>query len=710
MDLTRRRFTIDVAGKEAAIEVSGIAGQATSSVIGHYGNTSALVTVVMGERDVEKDYFPLVVDYEERFYAVGKILGSRFVRREGRPSEEAILSGRIIDRTIRPLFNQRMRREVQVVLTVLQADEESELDFITLLSASVALSISEIPWAGPVAGVRMLFDGAGVVLCPPATEIKACWGKEGVFLSFAAGTKDRINMVELEGIDAQERPILDAFSRAQKEIAALAAWQEKIVKEIGRPKITVKLADMPADLKKAAEKFVHGKLETALYTKDKTKSQKLLRELEESLIDHLKTAGLPAAAGAAEEALAAVPHLLEELTDELLHEKVLAEGVRPDGRALDQVRDLYAEVGFLKRTHGSALFARGTTQALVVTTIAPPGSEQLIETMEFTGKRRFLLHYNFPPYSVGEVGRIGAPGRREIGHGALAEKAVRNLIPPQEEFPYTIRAVSEILSSNGSSSMATVCGTSLSLMDAGVPIKKAVAVIAMGLITGAKGEYKVLTDIQGPEDHFGDMDFKIAGAADGIRAMQLDVKIDGLTNDMIAATIKQARKAHETILGAMNKALPAARKELSPLAPLVLSLKIDPSRIGELIGPGGKVINGIIERTGALAIDVEQDGRVYVAGASKAIAEAAFAAVSEIFKEYQPGDIIEGRVAKILEFGAIVEFGGRDGMIHVSELRDGFVKKVEDVVRLGDVVKAKVLRVDPTGKIALSIKALTGKK
>ena len=690
------------------LEVSDLAGQATSAVLGRYGDTAVLVTAVMSDKDKAGiDYFPLIVDYEERFYAVGKILGSRFIRREGRPSEEAILSGRLIDRAIRPLFDQRLRREVQLVVTILEVDEENDTDFITMLTASTALAISEIPWAGPVAGVKLLRSSQDLKVNPTNSQVKAGWPGDGAFLSFVAGTADRINMIELEGIDASEASVAKAFAESQKEINHLIDWQKGIVKEIGKPKSAVHLAEPDESLIKVVKEFLAGKLEAAMFSKNKQEREAKMSELHELLRGHVLEQGLT------DKEVSAAEHLFENATDELVHRKILEENQRPDGRKLDEIRDLHAEVGVLKRTHGSAVFVRGNTQALVVTTIAPPGSEQLIETMEFSGKRRFILHYNFPPYSTGEVGRVGNPGRREIGHGALAEKAVRNLIPSQEEFPYTIRVVSEILSSNGSSSQATICGASLSLMDAGVPIKKAVAGIAMGLIVEQSNlrssqdlKYKVLTDIQGPEDHYGDMDFKVAGSADGVRAIQMDVKIDGLTNQMLVDGLAQAKKARLEILKEMNKAISQPRKELSPYAPLVLTIDINPEKIGEVIGPGGKVINGIIAKTGALTIDIEQTGKVYIAGATKEKAQAAYQMVADIIREYKVGEIVEGQVVKILDFGAIVEFApGRDGMIHVSELKQGFVKKVEDVVKLGDFVRAKIIKVEE-GRIGLSIKAL----
>ena len=701
MDLHKKLFKTEHQGKPLSLEVSNFAGQANAAVIGRYGETSVLVTAVMSDKNKDADYFPLIVDYEERFYAAGKILGSRFIRREGRPSEDAILSGRLIDRTIRPLFDQRLRREVQVVVTILELDEDSDLEFITLLSASAALGISDIPWGGPVAGVKLFHDGKKFSINANLSDIAKNWPAEKGFLTFVAGTADRISMIEMEGIDADESEIAKAFDAAQKDIATLVEWQKKIIKEIGKSKANIHFAEPDASLVKLVKDFLKDKLEAAMYSKKKQEQQAKMTELREALISHVSVANL------GEDADKIADHLFEVEADELVHRKLLEEGERPDGRKHDEIRDLYGEVGILKRTHGSALFVRGDTQALVVTTIAPPGSDQLIETMRFSGKRRFMLHYNFPPYSTGEVGRVGNPGRREIGHGALADKAVRNLIPSQEEFPYTIRVVSEIVSSNGSSSQATICGTSLSLMDAGVPIKKAVAGIAMGLMTGKKGEYKVLTDIQGPEDHHGDMDFKVAGTADGVRAIQMDVKIDGITNQMLIDGLAQAKKARLEILKVMNSVLDAPRKQVSQYAPVVLTMTINPEKIGEVIGPGGKVINGIIARTGALTIDIEQTGKVFVAGPNREKAEAAYKEVESIVKEYQIGDIVEGPIVKILDFGAIVQFGAnRDGMIHVSELKQGFVKKVEDVVKLGDVVKARVIKADSDGRIGLSLKQL----
>src|SRR3989344_1275307 len=699
MNLNKKQFSAEFAGRPLTLELSRLAGQANAAVLGTYGGTTVLATVVMSGHDIEKDYFPLMVNYEEKFYAVGKILGSRFIRREGKSSDEAVLTGRLIDRTIRPLFNQATRREIQVVVTVLSFDSENDPDFIGLLTASVALGISPIPWDGPVAGIRMakLKKTGELLINPTATQLK---DQTIEFDTFTAGTKNRINMIELEGNEAQESEVLKGFAAGHKEIANLVAFQENIIKEIGQEKAELAYSEPDKKIEKLVKEFLKNKLEAAVYIADKKQMGHAIGKLKNEMRALLKEKEC------SETELIAADSLFEEEINQLIHVKILKEEKRPDGRKLNEVRELHAEVGLLNRLHGSALFIRGNTQSLALTTLGAPGDQQLVETMEFSGKRRFLLHYNFPPYSVGEIGPFRGPGRREIGHGALAEKALRQLLPTQQEFPYTIRLVSEILSSNGSSSMATVCAGSLSLMDAGVPIRKPAAGIAMGLMLDGKGEtYKVLTDIQGPEDHHGDMDFKVAGTDAGVTAIQMDVKIQGLTVEMIEAVLAQGKEARLHILKTITAALAEPRKELSPFAPRILSLKINPELIGDVIGSGGKVINGIIEETGVTSIDIEEDGSVFISSANKESAEKALAIVEGIVKEYKIGDIVEGNVVKIMEFGAIVEFGGRDGMIHVSELKEGYVKKVEDVVKLGDFVRAKIIKME-NGKIGLSIKQL----
>lgn len=700
MDLNRQKFSLDFAGQQLTFAISNMADQANAAVLGQYGDTLVLATVVMGKEDKGTDYFPLVVDYEEKFYAAGKIIGSRFVRREGRPSENAVLSGRLIDRSIRPLFDQRIRRDVQIIITVISYDEENDPDFVALLSASLALSISNIPWNGPIGGARLSKTKEGQILINPINSAFLDL-EDGVmtFDAFIAGTSDKISMIELGGKEIQENEVVESFELAHEEIKKLINFQKEIVEKIGQKKAEVRLIEPSDELKKRVISFLDGKLDEAIYVKDKVERQNKINEIKSSLNQHLLDHSI--------EEFESAEILFDEEIDRLIHKNIVESDKRPDGRKLDEIRDLYAEVGLFKRLHGSALFARGNTQALAVTTLAAPGAEQLVETMEVSGKRRFMLHYNFPPYSVGETGRMGGVGRREIGHGNLAEKAIKPLIPTQEEFPYTIRVVSEILSSNGSSSMASVCSSSMSLMDAGVPIKKQAAGIAMGLMSDASGKYKILTDIQGPEDHYGDMDCKVAGTSDGITAMQMDVKIDGITVAQLKEILEQSKKARLEILNFMNKTIDKPRANLSQYAPIVMTLDILPEQIGEVIGPGGKIINSIIKETGVQTIDIEQTGRVFVAATGPEQAISAIKYIQTLTKKFQVGEIIEGKIIKILDFGAIVDLGGgKDGMIHVSELKEGFVKKVEDVVKIGDVVRAKIIRVDEGGRIGLSIKAL----
>lgn len=693
--IERKEYSIEVGGKTLTLGTSSLAEQANAAVLAKYGDTAVLVTAVMGRNEAPLDYLPLKVDYEERFYAAGKIIGSRFIRREGRPSEEATLAGRLVDRTIRPLFDHRIRREIQVVTTVLAYDEENEPEFLGLMATSLALGISDIPWNGPVAGVRVAKIGDKFTVNPNNSDLKK---PEWKFDSFISGPEGRINMVELAGDDAEEADVVRAFEMAQKEIDRLADFQTKIIKEVGKPKTEVKIAEPEAELKAAVEKFLSGRLEKALYQPDKITEQAKMAELKDQLFAHI-------AENLENPDLKAVRTLLDDATDRVVHENVLKSNRRPDGRGLADVRKLDGETGLFNRTHGSAVFVRGNTQALAVTTLAAPGAEQLIETMETTGKRRFMLHYNFPPYSVGEIGFFRGPGRREIGHGSLAEKALRPLIPPVEKFPYTIRLVSEILSSNGSSSMATVCAGSMALMDAGVPIRKPAAGIAMGLMLDDEDNFKVLTDIQGPEDHYGDMDFKVAGTDAGVNSIQMDVKIKGLTIPMIQKTLEQAKAARLHILDFMNSVISAARPQVSEYAPHIIQLKINPAKIGMVIGPGGKMINGLIRDLGLATIDIEEDGSVFIAATDRSKAEEAASQIRALTREFEVGEMVQGRVIKTLEFGAIVDLGGgQDGMIHVSELKSGFVKNVSDVVKAGDFVTAKVIRVEENGRIALSLK------
>lgn len=707
MPLAKKQFTLDFHGRTLTAEVSRLAEQANAAVIVKYGETAVLATAVMSQEDADTDYLPLKVDYEERFYAAGKILGSRFVRREGKASEDAVLTGRLVDRTIRPLFDGRLRREIQVVVTILSLDKENDPDFLSVIAASLALSISDIPWDGPVSGVRISKNSAGFAVNPPASEEKIATGN---FTAFASGGHGQINMIELAGNEALEEDVLKGFQMAGEEIIKLNDFQKKIVSEIGKPKTEVRLSEPSPELKQAVDEFLATRLEAAIYpgtgggATDKVERGNRKTVLKEELAAFLegKFKDAPEKPNPA-----AVEHLFEEAIDNLVHKNILESGRRPDGRKLDELRALDGEVGLFPRTHGSALFMRGNTQALAVATLAPPGQEQLVETMESQKNLRFLLHYNFPPYSVGEIGPFRGPGRREIGHGALAYKAVEPLMPSQEEFPYTIRVVAEILSSNGSSSMATVSASVLSLMDAGVPIKNTAAGIAMGLMSDEKGNYKILTDIQGPEDHYGDMDFKVAGTRQGVNAVQLDVKVRGLTNEMIEGTLAQAKQARLQILDFMKTVLDAPRPKISVYAPVIIRWKIDPDKIGMVIGSGGKTINGLVKAYALTAIDIEEDGSVFISADAQDKAESALVEIKSLTREYKPGEIVEGKVVKILDFGAIVDLGGgKDGMVHISELKNGFVKTVNEVLKLGDFVRAKVIRVDADGHIGLSLKQM----
>lgn len=698
MDLNKKVFETEVAGRPLKIEVSRLAEQANAAVFATYGETSILATVVMDKEDKEGDFMPLTVDYEEKYYAVGKILGSQYVRREGRASQDAVLSGRIIDRAIRPLFDDRIRRPIQITATTLAYDEENDPDFVALTAVSVALGISDIPWGGPIAGLSLAKVGDKIIFNPTESELRESEA-DRKFLSFVAGLDNQVNMIELEGYEADEEEVITAYAEAMKEIEKILAFERDIISKIGKPKANIALAEPADNLKSAVSAFLSTRLEEALFKKDKVEREAALSALKKELIKNLEENSFT------EDDLPVANRLLESHIDEAVHKGVLDNNRRVDGRGLDELRELYAEVALLPRVHGSSVFVRGNTQSLAIVTLAAPGAEKVIETIEHIGKQRFMLHYNFPGYSVGEAKSYRGPGRRDIGHGALAEKAVKSVVPSVEEFPYTIRVVSEILSSNGSSSMATVCSTILALMDAGVPIKKAVAGIAMGLMSSPDGRYKVLTDIQGPEDHYGDMDFKVAGTKDGVNAIQMDVKIEGIPLNILLEGLKQAKKARLEILSVMGKTLASPRPEISKYAPQVSVIDIDPSKIGELIGPGGKVINGIIARTG-VAIDIDDIGKVFISAKEKSALEAGINEVRSIIREFKVGETVEGNIVRVLDFGAIVDLGGgKDGMIHVSELKEGFVKNVTDVVNVGDFVRAKIIKVEE-GKIGLSIKQL----
>ena len=705
-----QEFSTSLGSSALTVLLTPLAGQANGSVIVRSGDTTVLVTAVMAKIPREGgDFFPLTVDYEERGYAAGKILGSRFVKREARPSEEAILTARLIDRTIRPRFDLRMRNEVQVIATVLSFDGANDPDVPSLLGASLALSLSDIPWDGPVAGVRIGRKENAWIVNPSIAE------REGGELDLmVSGTDAKINMVEGGANELPEDLMLEALAEAHAEIKKIIAFEAEIVAKNHPTKTAVPLAAVRGPLRDALVNNFSERIGDALWTQEKASRNERIAALKAEWVEFAKKE-FPNASPQE------ISYNWEDEMDVVVHRRIIGENRRPDGRRPDELRPLSAEVQIVPRVHGTGLFIRGETQALSMITLGSPGDRLLIEGMEVSAKRRFMHHYNFPPFSTGETKPLRSPGRREIGHGALAERALRPLIPDAETFPYTIRIVSEILSSNGSSSMASVSGSSLALFDAGVPMKKPAAGIAMGLMmeqnegnrkqeTGnSEPNYVVLTDIQGPEDHYGDMDFKAAGTRDGITALQMDVKIDGVTIEMIAKTLAQAKRARIEILEVMQRAIPEPRPDLSPFAPRIAVVKIDPAKIGALIGPGGKIINGIIDQTG-VDIAVEDDGTVFVTSVKAEGMAEALAMIKQITKEYKPGELLEGTVTRVFDFGAMVEVAPKtEGLIHISELAPWRVNAVEDVVNIGDRIPVMVRNIDDQGRLNFSLKSVPGR-
>ncbi|MDP3727509.1 MAG: polyribonucleotide nucleotidyltransferase [bacterium] len=693
-----KKFNTEIGSSPLTIELTPLAGQANGRVLVRHGETTVLVTAVMGRRPREGgDFFPLMVDYEEKFSAVGKILGSRFVKRETRPSEEAILTSRLIDRTIRPRFDLRMRNDVHIVATVLSLDEANDPDIASILGASAALSLSDIPWDGPVAAVRIGRVKGEWFVNPSFGE-----RRDAELDLVISGTDEKINMLEAGARELPEDLMVEAFERGHREIKKLIALQQDIIAASPPTKTAVNLFPITGPIRDALTATCSDRIESALWTKEKTARNAALGALKEEWTLRARTDFPEAAPGGIE-------YLWENELDTIVHRRILETGSRPDGRAPDELRSLEAHAGVLPRVHGSGLFVRGETQALSTVTLGGPGDEQIVEGMEVRGKRRFMHHYTFPPYATGEIKPMRGPGRREIGHGSLAERALTPLIPPKETFPYTIRIVSEILSSNGSSSMASVCGSTLALFDAGVPLPKPVGGIAMGLMMAGENRYHILTDIQGPEDHYGDMDFKAAGTADGVTALQMDVKIDGVTVPMLTETLAQAKAARLEILGVITRAIPAPRPDLSPHAPRITVLKIDPEKIGALIGPGGKMINSIIAATD-VDIDVEDDGTVFVISERPEGMEKALQLIRQATREYKPGELLEGTVTRIFNFGAMVEVGPKqEGLIHISELAPWRVAEVEDIVKVGDEIPVMVRDIDDQGRLNLSLKSVPGR-
>jgi polyribonucleotide nucleotidyltransferase len=695
--MENKTYQIDIGGKKLSIEISALAEQANAGVLVRYGDTVVLTTCVMSDSErLDIDFFPLMVDYEERFYAAGKILGARYIRRESRPTDEAILTARLIDRTIRPRFPKDLKREIQVVNTCLSWDGENDPDILCLLGASASLCLSDIPWQGPIAGVRVGKIDDKFILNPSYEQRE----KSELDL-ILCGTQEKndilVNMIEAEAKEIQEKTILEAVAFAKPYFQEIFNFQKKIVQEIGKEKVKIELPEKEQELEDKIKNFLGDRLEKAVFQGDKTSRNDALKTLKQEMAAFVEQE-YPEQ-GKAKYA----KKFLDQEIKKIIFKRVAEKEERVDGRNLDEIREIKIDAGLLPRTHGSGLFSRGQTRALSILTLGAPGDQRLLEGMEIRGKKRFMHHYNFPPYSVGEVRPMRGPGRRDIGHGMLGEKALSPLIPEFDKFPYTIRIVSEILSSNGSSSMASVCAASLALMDAGVPIERPVAGIAMGLINGESENYKILTDIQGPEDNYGEMDFKVAGTSQGITAIQMDVKISGINEKIIKDTLEKAKESRQNILKEMEKVLPGARDKLSKWAPRIFILHIKPEKIRDVIGTGGKVINEIIEKC-EVTIDIEDNGSIFITAEKEQAAEKAVEWINNITREVKPGEIFQGKVKRIMNFGAFVEIlPGQEGLVHISKLSDKRVEKVEDVVSVGDIVPVKVISIDDQGRINLAM-------
>ena len=684
------------AGRSLIVETGKMAKQASGAVLVRYGETVVLVTSTASKEAREgMDFFPLTVDYEEKMYAVGKMPGG-FLRREGRPGNSAILNARLIDRPIRPLFDKRCRNDIHVMATVLSVDYDNAPELCGMLGASASLGISDIPWDGPIAGVRVGRVDGKFVINPTQEQLKV-----STLNITVAGSETAILMVEGGAQEAPEEDVLDAIMFGHETIKELVAFQKKIIEEVGKPKRTLIFPEIPEEIKTAIYAYAERPLKEAIFNPDKLTREAHMEEVRKEAEAHFKEIYPENGSDIAE--------CLNHLTKEIVRHMISVDKIRPDGRALDEIRPISCEVGLLPRVHGSALFTRGQTQALTITTLAPMSETQIIDDLTQETEKRYIHQYNFPSYSVGETKSSRGPGRREIGHGALAERALIPVIPTVEEFPYAIRVVSEILESNGSSSQASVCGSTMSLMNAGVPIKAPVAGIAMGLVN--EGEhFTVLTDIQGMEDALGDMDFKVAGTAKGITAIQMDIKIHGLSREILLAALQQAQKGRMFILGKMAECIDKPAEHLSPYAPKIITLTIPVDRIRDVIGSGGKIINKIISETG-VKMDVEEDGHVYIATPDEEAAQRAKKWVEELTHEVQVGETYLGKVTRLMKFGVFVEIlPGKEGMVHVSQLATRRVEKPEDVVHEGDEIMVKVTEIDDKGRINLSRKALLQEK
>ncbi len=696
--MQKKEFSIELGGKTLTATFTDLAEQAHGSVIVRYGNTIVLSTAVMGKKErTDIDYFPLTVEYEEKFYAAGQILGSRFIRREGRPSEDAILSGRVIDRTIRPLFDHNLRNDVQVVATVLSIDE-FDPDVIAVNAASIAVATSPIPWGGPVSAVRISRKkGATEFEVNPSFNTRNAEDTELDVL--VCGKDGVVTMIEVGAKEVSEDVLVKALERGMEEIEKLQAFQKKIIAEIGKEKKPVPERPVKPEI---VEMFnaIENEFTPAVFAGTPGKGpvgelrDRFLKTVAETLPTDVKAADV----------------YFDEKVEKLMRDRAIDKKERVDGRGLDELRPLYAEAGgFSPILHGSGIFYRGGTHVFSALTLGGPDDSQIIDSIEGNGKeekKRFMHHYNFPPFSVGETGRFGGMNRRMIGHGALAEKALSAVIPSKENFPYTIRLVSEAFASNGSTSMASVCASTLAMMDGGVPIKAPVAGIAMGIFYDNPSRYAVMTDIQGPEDHHGDMDFKVAGTKDGVTAIQLDVKVEGVPVPILAEGLVAAKKARLQILETMAEAIAAPRAEISPRAPKIVSLTVPVDMIGMVIGPSGKNIRKIEEETGVASIAIDDDGTIFITGLADAPEKAA-AIIRDMTRVFKPGDVVEGPVTRLMNFGAFVRLGGKtEGLVHVSEIAPFRIATVDEALKVGDVVKVIVKEIDDQGRVNLSIKAI----
>ncbi|MDA3802983.1 MAG: polyribonucleotide nucleotidyltransferase [Patescibacteria group bacterium] len=703
-------FSKEWLGRTLSIKTGKIAKQADAAIWVQYGETVVQATVVQSKTERGVDFFPLMVDLEEKLYAAGIIKGSRWIKREGRPTDQAVLTGRMIDRSIRPLFDESDRRDVQVIITVLSVDQENDHDIISLVAASAALSISGVDWKGPIGGIRVGLIDDKFILNPTYKE-----QAESSLDLIVAGNEEKSIMIEAAADELPEEKMAEAIALGQKEMQGAISLIKELKEGVEIKENTVKVEEKTEEEiaiekeqeenLKLGEEWLNENISNILFNQkyySKGERKAAVSAIKDGLKEYLKEKGIEK-----DKAATVVKKLVEKKVDEEITRAITEEKKRVDGRALDEIRDLSAEVSLLPRTHGSSLFSRGETQVMSIITLAGPGMEQSLEGLEGQSTKRYMHHYNFPPYSVGETSPLRGTGRREVGHGALAERALQPMIPSKEEFPYTIRVVSETLESNGSSSMASTCASTLALMDAGIPIKKPVAGIAMGLASTKNLEkWVVLTDIQDLEDGDGGMDFKITGTDKGLTAIQLDTKTMGITNEIVNQTLTQGRKALNEILDVITTAIPEPRKEMSPHAPRLVSFKVDPEKIGAIIGPGGKIINKIIEETD-VSIDIEDDGQVIICGSNAEMVKNAVGQVKEIVKEFEAGEIIEGKVVRILDFGVFVALNAnQDGMVHVSELAPYRIEKPSDFLTVGDVVTVKIKEIDSQGRINLTMKGL----